>query len=133
LKGFAMIEKPTKEELDRVIAAAGLPADEWIAALLSGIRSLLLKSPKRYRGYGPYWWLIKKMFVEAGDLEFGEELDAQWVEALDYGEAKYNLAAAFAYEDARFETMNIMEPVHVMVEDGDPIEFVSADEEMETR
>ena len=73
------------------------------------------------------------MFVEAGDLEFGEELDAQWVEALDYGEAKYNLAAAFAYEDARFDIMNIMEPVHVMIEDGDPIEFVSADEEMETR
>lgn len=128
-----MIEKPSKEELEQVIAAAGLPAEQWIAAVLSGIRTLLLKAPKRYRGYGPYWWLIKRMFVGAGDLEFGEHLDAQWVEALDYGEAKYNLAAAFAYEDARFDIMNIMEPVHVMIEDGDPIEFVSADEEMETR
>lgn len=128
-----MIEKPTMEELDVVIANGGKPDNEWIASILAAIRSLLLKNPKRYRGYGPYWWLVKKMFVEAGDLEFGEHLDAQWIEALDYGEAKYNLAAAFAYEDARFNVMNLMEPVHVMIEDGDPIEYVSADEEMETR
>ena len=130
-----MIEKPSKEELERLVSqAAGNRGEaEWVAALLAAIRTLLLRNPKRYRGFGPYWWLVKRMFIEAGDLSFGEHLDQQWIEALDYAEAKYNLAAAWAYEDARFNVVNIMEPVHVMIDDGDPVEFMSADEEMEMR
>jgi hypothetical protein len=130
-----MIEKPSKEALDRLISQAvgNRSVAEWTAALLAAIRTLLLRNPKRYRGFGPYWWLVKRMFVEAGDLSFGEHLDQQWIEAMDCGEAKYNLAAAWAYEDARFNVVNIMEPVHVMIDDGDPVEFMSADEEMEMR
>jgi hypothetical protein len=129
-----MIEKPTKEELDGVVSAGigDRSEDEWVASLLFGIRAFLVKNPKRYRNFGPYWWLVKKMFVDAGDTVFGDHIDARWVERMDYGDAKYNLAAAFAYEDARFGTTNVMEPVHVIIDDGDPIEFVSADEEMET-
>ncbi len=130
-----MIEKPTKEELDRLVeeGSTNRTADEWIASMLQAVRSTLIRNPKRYRGYGPYWWLVKKMFIDAGDLAFGEHLDAQWIEALDYGSAKHNMAAAFAYEDARFLTMHILEATHTLIDDGNPVEFVSSDEEMELR
>lgn len=130
------LEKPTTEELDRLIeqGAGGRSDEDWAAGLLGGIKAFLIKNPKRYRGYGPFWWLIKKELVAAGDLTFGEELDRAWIEALDYGETKYNLAAAFLYEDARFEHTNILEATHQMMGiDGEPVDFVSADEDMELR
>ncbi|MFH1984755.1 MAG: hypothetical protein ABIL58_23185 [Pseudomonadota bacterium] len=131
-----MIEKPNREDLDKVIAAgSGARTEpEWVAAMMAAIRALLLKNPKRYRGYGPYWWLLKRMFIEAGDLSFGEHLDYQWIEDLDYGSPAYNLAAAFAYEDARFNSVNVLDAYHVMpTTDGDAVEFTAADEEMELR
>jgi hypothetical protein len=127
------IQKPTEEQLRPLIneACVNQTAEEWIEKILEAIKSVIQKKPLRYRGYGPYWWLIKKMLIDRSFLEFGEHLDREWVDALDYGSDKLNLAAAFAYEDARFETVNIYGDTHTMATATGSVEYISADKEME--
>ena len=130
------IEKPKESDLQSLVdlGAMGTTEADWIEKLLSAIRAQLVKSPIRYRGYGPYWWPLKKMFIDREDYEFGEYIDAAWLKATDYGQEKFNMAAAFLYVDTRFEHTNIYEPHHQMNdEDGEPIDFISNDEDMEIR
>jgi hypothetical protein len=128
-----MIHKPTKEQLKPLLdeACSNQTEEQWIEKLLEAIKTVIEKQPLRYRGYGPYWWLIKRMFIERGFLDFGEHVDLQWLEAMDYGDEKFNLAAAFAYEDVRFETVNVYDSYHTLDTDAGTVDYVSADEDME--
>jgi len=60
-------------------------------------------------------------------------VDQDWVDALGYGSPEFNLAAAFFYESARFDSTNIFEPEHQLhdAETGEGILFISHDDEME--
>ena len=131
-----MIEKPTKEVLAELIdqACGNQTEEEWIEKFLSGIKKLLSKSPARYRGYGPYWWLIKKALIEKGEMSFGEHIDAEWFEAVDYGDTAFNLAAAYLYEDMRTDSVNLFDDAHYLSDEaGETVIFISSDEDMEIR
>jgi len=127
------IQKPSKEDLQPLIdeACKSQSKDEWIEKLLNAIKTVILSNPLRYRGYGPYWWLIKRMMINRNFLEFGEHLDREWIETLDYGSDEFNLAAAFAYEDARFETTNVYGDTHTIVTTTGSIEYFSDDGDIE--
>jgi hypothetical protein len=127
------IVKPTKEDLQPVIdeACKSQTAEQWRENVLNSIKVMLGKKPIRYRGFGPYWWLVKKMFVDQEFFEFGEDIDKQWFDMTDYGDATLNLAAAFAYEDARFQTVNIYESTHTVETDTGTMDYVLSDEDME--
>jgi hypothetical protein len=127
------ILKPTKEDLQPLlnVACADQTVAQWKGKFLESMKKMLRKQPLRYRGYGPYWWLIKKMFIDQGVLDFGEDIDRQWFDSVDYGDDTVNLVAAFAYEDARFATVNIYEGIHTMETDTGTIDYLSSDEDME--
>lgn len=129
------IYKPDVSALQPLIdeATENQTIEQWITKLLAAIKSVLIKSPERYRSYGPYWWLVKKMFIDRKDTSFGDHIDKVWYEAMDYGYDKFNLVAAFAYADNRFEIGLMKDSYHTMEdeESGDSIEFISGDEEME--
>ena len=55
------------------------------------------------------WWLVKKALIDYGYSGFGDNIDQEWFEALDYGETEYNLVAARAYEDRRFAVGQMIE------------------------
>lgn len=130
------ILKYSKADLDPVLAEAvkTKPIDAWTAVMRTNIKSILQAAPERYRAFGPYWYPLKKEFIARGDLSFGEFLDSEWLDAMDYGDMKYNIAAAWAYEETRFNLGLTVDPFHTMEDpDGNPVEFVSADPDMERR
>lgn len=128
-----MIEKYTTDQLDKLIAegAKGQTIEVWVAKMLAGYKSLLIDKPVRYRAFGPYWWPLKNEYIQSGNMVFGDFLDQDWLEKMDYGEAKYNVAAAFAYEENQFGLGLLDWPFHTMEDDGNPVEFVSVDPDMD--
>ena len=131
------IQKPTKAELKPLYdeAMQGQTEEEWFKKILSSIAGILRKAPLRYRGYGPYWWLVKKSLIDHGYTEFGGHLDQEWLESLECGDPVYDLLCAWWYEEMRFGVgQMIMDPFHSLVgADGEPFEYASGDEEMETK
>ncbi|MBF0121167.1 MAG: hypothetical protein HQK79_20230 [Desulfobacterales bacterium] len=130
------IQKYETSDLDPLIAeaTANQTIEEWTTKLLASIKSILKNNLSRYRSFGPYWWILKQMYVKRNDYSFGEYLDAEWLRLMDYGNENYNLAAAFAYEENAFNLGLMDYPFHTLEdEEGNPIEFISADEEMEAK
>ena len=129
------IRKPTKAELQPLYTEAmqGQTEAEWFKKILSSIAGILRKTPLRYRGYGPFWWLVKKSLIDHGYAEFGGHLDSEWIESLECGDPAYDLLCAWWYEEMRFAPgQMIMDPFHSLVDiDGEPFEYASSDEEME--
>ena len=130
------IVKYAAADLEPLITEAtkGQTIEAWIAAMMKGIKQILIQSPDRYRAYGPYWFPAKNEFIKQGDFSFGDFIDAEWLEEMDYGDIKYNLAAAFAYEETQFNLGLMDYPYHTMEDaDGNPVEYVAADPDMERR
>ena len=129
------VYKPTEDDLTPLLAqaTAGKSLEEWTEKFLANLKALLLREPIRYRAFGPYWWALKKIFIAKGDLSFGEEIDLEWLEAMDYGKPELNILAAFAYEEQRLAASLIDDPFHIMetADGGDHVEFASSDPEME--
>jgi hypothetical protein len=128
------IEKYNTAELDILIAEATKEQslEAWIAVMMASMKKILGERPSRYRAYGPYWFPVKNEFIKKGDFSFGDFVDAAWLSEMDYGDIKYNMAAAFAYEETQFN-LGLMEYSFHSLEDSDgtPIEYVSADTDME--
>lgn len=126
--------KPSEEELKQNISevAGKGGTDNWMEKILAAMQQLLLKHPIRYRSHGPYWWPLKKIFIDRGLALFGDNVDREWLEEVDYGEAALNIMAAQLYSDIRFDTGLIDDPFHTLEsEGGDALEFGSNDPRME--
>lgn len=133
---MSAISKPTPEELAPLLAEATnnghISEETWRERLAAGIVRVLQKDPLQYRCYGPYWWLVKACLLEQGIARFGTTIDAEWHEKLDYGDPTTNLLAAFAYYSYAFDQGLIRSSGHsVVLEDGEGMEYVLVDEEME--
>ena len=61
--------------------------------MASGCVKMLLASPQQYRSYGPFWWQLKRELLAQGYAQFGEHLDAEWLEHTEYGDPILNLLA----------------------------------------
>jgi len=128
------IEKYKKEDLDILISEAtkDQSIEAWISAMMKSMKQIMIQKPSRYRAYGPYWFPVKNEYIKQGDFSFGDFIDAAWLVEMDYGDIKYNIAAAFAYEETQFNLGLMDYPFHTLEDsEGDPIEFISADNDME--
>jgi len=132
-----LISKPAESDLQGILeqATAGQTLEAWKKKFLAGLKAILTKDPTRYRAYGPYWWPLKKVYIDQGDLAFGESVDLEWLEAMDYGKPELNIIAAHAYEEVRICKNMVDDPFHVMetVDGSDSVEFASDDPEMEMK
>lgn len=131
-----MIKRPPFEDFKEVFLDATERAnqtpEQFVEKFLSSVKKMLLKDRLRYRGYGPYWWLIKKEFIDRNDMSFGDRLDAEYIEALDYGKSERNIIIAYAYGDVRFESGLMYDPYHTLLDTADnEVEFCSDDNDME--
>jgi hypothetical protein len=121
--------KHTKEDI-----AKALKVDKaWAEKYLSTLVGHLTRNPGHYRSFGPYWWLVKRALIESGNLEMGEEYDADVADALDYGDTPTNLAAAFLYQDQQESMGALFETQHIMDGVGDSIDYWIDDSDMELR
>ncbi len=136
------IAKPSIEDLQPLLEEATIEAGQteevWIERLLGSLDSILAANPLRYRSYGPFWWHLKKALMDRGQrsgtgiFSRATFIDLDWLQAIDYGELKWNLLAAWAYGEGRLQSGLIYDPEHVLTDDGgEPVEYISADEEME--
>jgi hypothetical protein len=123
--------KPTKEDLKPLLDQIGDLAS-WELKFIKSLNGFLEKNPLRYRGYGPYWWLVKQALIEHGINQFGDELDNAAAESMDYGNRAINLVAAHAYSEITFDQGLMTSNSHQMeTTDGESIEYIVADDEME--
>lgn len=131
------ILKPTEADLAPLIAEATgtLALTLWKPTYLAGINALLTKDPLIYRSFGPWWWLVKNELVKSGNFEFGTDVDAEWVEYLDYGRVELNLLAAHGYMEWRCDEMNDAHgEAHTLeCDDGEFIDYLLTDIDMEER
>lgn len=130
------IVKPTEADLAPLIVEATetQTLTQWKAKFLASLGQFLTANPLRYRSYGPWWWLVKNELIKSGFLEFGDEVDAEWVEALDYGRIELNLLAAHGYADFRLDEGAMHEPLHTLeLTDGEMFDYLSDDKDMEQR
>lgn len=130
------ISKPSAADLAPLLAEATengkIPEETWRKKLLSSFTGILTRNPLHYRCFGPYWWILKSLLLEQGVTTFGDGMDAEWREKMDYGSSTLNLLAAFAYYDTAFDRGLLLSQVHgISYEDGEADEYVLVDEEME--
>ena len=79
-----IFNKPTVPTLDALkpsqLVSGELSREDWRKRMLEGYKGILLGNPIQYRGFGPFWWILKKEMLDAGIADFGDSLDAEWVE-----------------------------------------------------
>lgn len=125
------ISKPTRAELTAIMPQVD-DVQAWRAKLLGSFETVLKKKPLTYRAFGPYWWLLKRMFIEHDIVRFGTSSDAEWVEATDYGDDTLNLLAIYAFYDHSSNIGLLYSNAHtVPLEDGEALNYVLVDEDME--
>ena len=135
LRRIMDIYKPSEQELLTLMheATANQTVDVWLEKFITNLKKILLQHPSRYRNFGPYWWIVKKAYIDRGDMSFGESIDLEWQAAMDYGKPELNIMAAFAYEELRTSKNMLDDPFHDMesTDGSNSVEFASNDPEME--
>jgi len=131
------MKKPDTKHLDSVLnpvlSENGVTRNQWKDRMIGNIAKLLKKTPNRYKAYGPWWWPLKQELIASGYADFGESVDAEWVDRLAYGDPVYDVLAAFLYEDDKFDNGAMYDPVHqIENEDGELTEYVLIDIEMDS-
>ena len=133
--------KPETSHLDglKKQATANQTVEEWRKNLLERTARVIREDPLRYRSFGPYWWVQKKLFLDAGITEFGTNIDKEGFEFADYGSSDYNMLAAWLYQDYALDGGILYAPRHTIPivspngrdEETELYELALADEEME--
>lgn len=119
-------------ELQALIDAEAGDGD-FVAAYLDGVASTLGRHPEQYRGFGPYWWPLKRLLIAAGHAQFGDEIDDEdTAEALTYPSPALTVAAAYAFAEHAMSVGMHMSPAHVVeLADGEQATYWIGDEAVE--
>ncbi|MGP9633769.1 hypothetical protein ACT3R7_11950 [Halomonas sp. AOP43-A1-21] len=106
---------------------------DFVAAYLRGIASTLSRHPAQYRGFGPYWWPLKALLIEAGYTQFGTEIDDDdALSDLTYSTPRLTIAAAYTFAEHAFSTGLLTSPSHTVdYDDGETGTYYVGDEELE--
>lgn len=104
---MAKLYRPSVEELEQLRNEAtkngAVTEAAWVADFARIHAGFLRSDPCRYRAYGPYWWSVKKAFLDQGITEFGDTIDKEWLEQTDYGNQFHNLLAAWVYNEGALD------------------------------
>lgn len=110
--------KPTVEEIEQFRSEATnggkVSEEEWVKENCRIVSGILAKDPRRYRAYGPYWWVTKHALIANGHNEFDDHVDAEWLEQCDYGKDFYNLIAAWMYQAQALDSGLIYSNAHLV-------------------
>lgn len=134
--------KPAVEEIERfrfeATEGGKVSEEDWVKENCRIVSGILAKDPRRYRAYGPYWWITKRALIANGHDDFGDHVDAEWIEQCDYGNDFHNLIAAWMYQSQALDLGLIYSSAHtVQFEPEEPggeqdvYEYLLADDEME--
>lgn len=121
----------TDEQLQQTIARATekQTREQWMAKALKGIARMVQAKPIEYRTFGAWWWAIKKQLVDA-DLLTGT-VKPEKFDAITTGDVEKDMAGALAYHEFTSDSMSYPNHFTFDTEDGDTIDYVLFDDEME--
>lgn len=126
------IEKPSAEELhSTILQVAGEDLEVWASAILPVAAKHLKLYPIQYRNYGPYWWVMKKALIDAGYEYFGDEFDAEMLEAMSDSDKSFAVFRAMLYYDYTIDNDFIGRATHTIVNDGEDEEYTVYDDYVE--
>ena len=125
-----LISKKTIE-LSLKDAIGNKSRESWRIKILGTIAGILHDDPVRYRGFGLYWWNLKKALLTAGYEEYGLELDNDIADQVDYQSKDLNIAAAVLYESWRLDQGLQSNPNHTIVEGDESGDYTLIDQDME--
>jgi len=127
-----MEELLSKQSFDSALADNNVPKDKavWIQKVIPVLAKQLLDDPIRYRTYGIYWWKIK-IILSQGSYDFGDTQEVN-INTL-YPEPYLYLAAGMISDIARITAGNFDNRYQYQTEDGDTLDYVLEDRDMEMR
>lgn len=126
------IARYAAEDLERLIAEE-VGGGDFVDAYLEGVASTLDHQPEQYRGFGPYWWALKRLLIERGYTQFGELVEEdETADALTYPSPALTAAAAYTFAEHAMAAGMQTSPGHtVTLEDGEQATYWIGDEEVE--
>lgn len=105
---------------------------QWVTKMLSSFAGQVRARPLAYRSFGPFWWPLKRLMIEAGEFP-GALPDADEVSRISLGRADLDVAAAFAYSEFAMENqIEMSTTITVDTDDGDTIDYLLNDDELES-
>lgn len=129
------VVKPSAEVLGTMLTEAtsrGKTPEAWLSEYLVNAAGILDADPMRYRGYGPFWWGLKKALIEAGFSRFGNFVDLECAEVTDCGSMVNNVLSAHAYEEYAVGYGLMFSNEHdFSTPDGETATYTLADDDME--
>lgn len=129
--------KPNPIYLEGLLKTAlqGKSEEDYVNFFLKGLRDRLLKSPRLYRSYGPYWPEIKRLLLNAGYGNFGRLIDRDVRHIYHFPRPALTLIAATLYSQERFDNGQIYSAYHLLpvtpAADDEEYEYDSLDKEVE--
>lgn len=121
-------------DLEEIVAkgAKKFPSrSAWADKLVSSFSGVIRRRPEAYRSFGPFWWPLKAMIAKAGELAVSAP-PPDLVAQISTSDAALDVAAAWAQHEVYSSQMLAGSTFTVDTEDGDTIEYLLLDEEMET-
>lgn len=129
------IELPNDTDLDAIVAegTAKQSVEEWENNMLTVFADIVKEEPQRYLAFGYFWWAIKQLMQERGIADFGDETDAELLDATVFSDPALLIAAAFSYQNDRFIEGLIYEARHTYLDKdtGDIQDYILADSDMD--
>lgn len=121
------------EDLERVVknASAGRSREAWLSDMRAKIVKMLKDRPATYRTFGPWWWPLKAQLTERGD--WIGSVDPDDVAQVTTGSQSWDMAAAVAYHGESIDALRDGNTFQMDTADGDTIDYVLFDQEMEGR
>lgn len=122
-------------DLERVVAEGrkSFPDEAaWVSKMLSSFAGIVNRRPLTYRTFGPFWWPLKALMIEAGELNASEP-DPALVDQATAGSPALDVAAAWSMHETCSSQMLAGNTFTVDTESGDTVEYRLYDEEMERR
>jgi hypothetical protein len=123
----------SEETLKQVVAMAteSQSVAQWLDKARKNIATLLIDNPQEYRSFGAFWWPVKKQLIESNLI--AGALNAEQFESVTTGDTALDMAGALAYHDYTAGSMNTGNVFTVNTDDGDTIDYLLDDQEMEVR
>lgn len=127
---------PTTDDLAPLLdeaLAGGKSEEQFTRDYMGGLMAALKADPRSYRSYGPYWWPLKSMLVNAGHADIvGSELEQGTLQHYSMERPALTLVAAWAYQQYQIDDGKLRTSSHQLdIEDGETYEYELTDTEME--
>ena len=123
----------TKKEVSSCLrdATREQTEDQFVKKATQSISDILENDPIRYRYYGVFWWVVKKILLDSGASWLDDGIDKEWLDKTDFGDTASNLAAAWMISESRMANMETPSNSSMIEIEGENKEYILIDDFME--